>query len=282
MQLTHTMTSFESARDAINGADAMLITAGAGMGVDSGMPDFRGDEGFWVAYPPLAKLGLSFSSITSPKWLEKDPGLFWGFFGHLLALFRETMPHDGFKLLLDAAQRMPAGYYVVTSNVDGQFQKAGFDPERISEMHGSIHRLQCPLPCQPSIWSAEGFQMEVNLDECRAASEFPLCPHCGAIARPNILMFSDEKWIGRHAYQQHAGFEAWLDGLQGKRLVVIECGAGTAIPTIRFISSIGERRVNSTLIRINPREADVTPGHFAVPAGALDGLSAVCAQPVRA
>ena len=48
---------------AIRSADALLITAGAGMGVDSGLPDFRGNEGFWKAYPVVARLGLSFEDM---------------------------------------------------------------------------------------------------------------------------------------------------------------------------------------------------------------------------
>ena len=119
------MDPIDSAKEAIAKADAMLITAGAGMGVDSGLPDFRGNEGFWNAYSPLAALGLSFSSIASPRWFNDDPELAWGFYGHRLTLYRHTTPHDGFKLLLKAARRMHGGYFVVTSNVDGQCQKAG-------------------------------------------------------------------------------------------------------------------------------------------------------------
>jgi hypothetical protein len=50
------MQTISQAARAIQKADAVLITAGAGMGVDSGLPDFRGDEGFWKAYPPFAAL----------------------------------------------------------------------------------------------------------------------------------------------------------------------------------------------------------------------------------
>lgn len=50
------------AAEVLGAADALLITAGAGMGVDSGLPDFRGREGFWRAYPLIAKLGLSLLS----------------------------------------------------------------------------------------------------------------------------------------------------------------------------------------------------------------------------
>ena len=51
---------FAKAAKAICKADAMIVTAGAGMGVDSGLPDFRGDQGFWNAYPMYERLGINF------------------------------------------------------------------------------------------------------------------------------------------------------------------------------------------------------------------------------
>src|SRR6187402_2067468 len=67
-----------AAAEAIRQADALLIGAGAGMGVDSGLPDFRGPEGFWKAYPPYRALGLRFEELASPHWFERDPPLAWG------------------------------------------------------------------------------------------------------------------------------------------------------------------------------------------------------------
>ena len=58
---------------ALREADALLVCAGAGMGVDSGLPDFRGTEGFWRAYPVIAKLGLSFEEMANPAWFQTDP-----------------------------------------------------------------------------------------------------------------------------------------------------------------------------------------------------------------
>ena len=63
--------AIRSAAEAIATADALLIGAGAGMGVDSGLPDFRGDEGFWKAYPPLKKLGISFYEMADPIWFHR-------------------------------------------------------------------------------------------------------------------------------------------------------------------------------------------------------------------
>jgi hypothetical protein len=69
------------AADWIRDADGLLITAGAGIGIDSGLPDFRGPEGFWRAYPALRTEGLTFTEIANPAAFLNDARLAWGFAG---------------------------------------------------------------------------------------------------------------------------------------------------------------------------------------------------------
>ena len=262
------------AAETIQSADALLITAGAGMGVDSGLPDFRGAEGFWKAYPVLARLGLSFAEMANPMWFEKDPYLAWAFYGHRLDLYRRTRPHDGFTKLLGWAANKPEGYFVFTSNVDGQFQQAGFNPERIVECHGSIHHFQCTHECGGVIWEAGNEQVMVDETVFRAANPLPRCHQCGGMARPNILMFSDASWIADRSHTQQGRFLQWLQALEKKsaRLTVIELGAGTAIPTVRYTSESVAKRLRGSLIRINPREPQVPDGCVSFAIGALEGI----------
>jgi NAD-dependent SIR2 family protein deacetylase len=242
----------------LENADALLICAGAGMGVDSGLPDFRGTQGFWQAYPALAQARIAFHEIANPDSFRRDPALAWGFYGHRLALYRATVPHAGFRILREIAARLPGGAFVFTSNVDGQFQRAGFDAERIVECHGSIHRLQCSLPCSDATWPADGFVPDVDAPACRLRSPPPRCPRCGALARPNILMFDDGDWIAAPSEAQFARLQHWRAG--AGRLVVIELGAGLAIPSVRRMAEAQ----GAPLIRINPRDAQL---------GAHEGVS---------
>ena len=160
--------NLRAAADAVRRADALLVGAGAGMGVDSGLPDFRGPEGFWKAYPPFR--GRPFSDLSNPHWFRADPALAWGFFGHRLSLYRAAVPHPGFEVLRRWGERVPLGYFVFTSNVDGQFQKAGFPEDRLAEVHGSIHHLQCTRGCGRGIWPADGVRVDVDPDTIRARS----------------------------------------------------------------------------------------------------------------
>lgn len=254
---------------AIEAADGLLITAGAGMGVDSGLPDFRGNEGFWAAYPALGKTRTNFRAIASPASFLSAPERAWGFYGHRLNLYRDTQPHAGFEILQQIAARMPHGAFVFTSNVDGQFQKAGFSEMQVCECHGSIHHLQClSRLCDPQIWPAGGFLPRVDVDACRLESPLPRCSACDSIARPNILMFNDGDWLEQRTDRQTARLRDWLAKVE--KLVVIELGAGTAIPTVRHF---GER-AGGTLIRINPTEAQIgKPTAVSLQLGALAGLT---------
>lgn len=237
--------------EAIDLADGLLITAGAGMGVDSGLPDFRGTEGFWQAYPALRQAGIRFSTISTPSTFREDPRLAWGFYGHRLNLYRKTQPHEGFSILRDLSRHMEHGAFVFTSNVDGQFQKAGFSSSQIAECHGSIHHLQCLDGCMADIWPADSFVPHVVEARCRLVNEPPLCPWCGEIARPNILMFGDGDWIEHRSRMQETNLQQWLGRV--KRLVILEIGAGTAIPSVRHFGEFQE----GFMIRINPREPDL-------------------------
>jgi len=260
------------AADALRRARTLVITAGAGMGVDSGLPDFRGDQGFWKAYPMYERLGLSFVDAANPRHFGDDPAFGWGFYGHRLHLYRATEPHAGFALLRRWIERFSLEHFVVTSNVDGQFQKAGLDEERIVEVHGSIHHLQCMGPCSDRIWPNRE-EVPVDLSTMRAG-RIPRCPACGAVARPNILMFGDFGWISDRTDGQQRRLDAFAEEHVGEHTVVIELGAGTAIPTIRFASErLGGR--GGLVVRINPREPQIGPEHVAIPAGALEGLTAI-------
>ena len=266
--------SVRRASIALRDADALLVTAGAGMGVDSGLPDFRGNEGFWKAYPPMAKLGVSFVEMANPFWFERDPSLAWGFYGHRLNLYRRTVPHAGFGRLLEIGRTMKEGCFVFTSNVDGQFQIAGFDENRIEECHGSIHHLQCSRPCSQDIWEARGVNPDVDETQFRARDPLPRCPKCGSLARPNVLMFNDWDWVPNRTRMQSERFHRWLEGLSGRgsSLAVVELGAGNAVATVRMTSEAAVRGGRGTLIRINPRDTDVPSGHLSIPLGAEEGI----------
>jgi NAD-dependent SIR2 family protein deacetylase len=179
------------------------------------------------------------------------------------------VPHRGFDVLLRLARRVEASF-VFTSNVDGQFQRAGFPADAIVECHGSIHHLQCLGNCGIGIFAAEA-AVDVDPETFRARPPLPRCPRCGTLARPNILMFGDFGWDDTRSREQSVRFQRFLR-TAARGTCVIECGAGRAIPTVRLTSERTAAALGGTLVRINVREPATPPGHVGIPLGALDAL----------
>ena len=269
----HLESGIDAAAELIAEADAIVVCSGAGIGIDSGLPDFRGENGFWRAYPALGQLGISFVEIANPKAFRQHPRLAWGFYGHRLQLYRSITPHAGFASLLQLADKMPLGLRHFTSNVDGQFQKAGFSDQHVAECHGSIHYLQCMNQCGQVAWSATGFQPEIDEVQCLLLSDLPTCPVCGGLARPNILMFGDWDFEGDRYSHAQDRLLTWFARTQ--RAVVLEIGAGTAIPSARRFAAA----LDVPVVRINPGEAEVARKRdISIAAGAQFALTRIAAR----
>lgn len=257
----------------IGDANALIIAAGAGMGVDSGLPDFRGSDGFWKAYPALAAANIDFYSIACPDAFHLNIRQAWGFYAHRLQLYRDTIPHVGFDILKCIGESKPDGYTIFTSNVDGQFQKAGFDEKLIYECHGSIHYLQCMEPCCNEIWPAT-FTPNIDMDTCTFLGALPRCEYCGGYARPNIKMFDDYDWISERCNHQNLQQKKWLSSAE--KPVIIEIGAGTDIETVRHFTHEISRFDSGHIIRINPTDCKTrSNGDIGLASGALESLEAI-------
>lgn len=106
-----TTEDIKKAAKKIKEATAIVFLSGAGMGVDSGLPDFRGKEGFWKAYPPMQKLGLEFSQMSTPSWFVKDPEFAWGFWTHRYNLYTSKKPHEGYHIIKRFTENKKDGYF---------------------------------------------------------------------------------------------------------------------------------------------------------------------------
>ncbi len=240
--------ALKAAGAVVNHCDALLIVAGAGFGVDSGLPDYRSANGFWRNYPALAKLGLSLEDMSKTAWFETDPALAFGFYRHRAKLYAEAVPHTGFAILkqwASSAERMNGRCFVFTSNIDSQFERAGFDPDtQLYESHGSLAYLQCIKNCSGGkIWSrpppATDGGDEPDPDTFRVPPEsISKCKACGALSRPNVSFFSDsfQAFNKDRAHQQKARLIEFLTRAsnRGHRLCVVETGCGRSIHSLRF------------------------------------------------
>lgn len=243
-------------RNLFGNSDGVVILAGAGMGVDSGLPDFRGNSGLWT------QAKEDFVSLATARGFDDDPMKSWNFYIRRMLMYGNIEPHAGYRILRDLLEGISKDHFVVTTNVDGHFLKAGYDPGIIYEMHGDLRHAQCNQPCTRDIYAMPRFTAELATEE-----EMPRCPNCGYVLRPNVMMFSDSSLIWRNI---DAGEDRYRKWAANKMCILgIELGAGTAIPSLRWF---GEEKT-AALIRINPAEHQTSRSQdIGIPATALRGI----------
>ena len=284
MTSTINPTVFLDAARLVEQADALIICAGAGMGFDSTLPDFRNSTEFWEAYPMLRKENLTFPDLADPEVFEKNSPRAWGFYDYQYKLYNQTTPHDGYQILKRWCSLKNNSSFIYTSNVDGHFLKAGFKEDQIFECNGSINFLQCSRQFGPpclKIWPAEESLnlkfLSIDTEKLVAQSQLPLCPCCHAVARPNTLMLNDYWCLSERVDAQEVRFQQWKDSLDAsasslkQKILVIEIGAGTEIPTVRHLAE----SMNTDIIRINPKESQGAGNVLSIPDGGLEALQKI-------
>ena len=254
-------------------SDAVLVCAGAGMSVDSGLPTYRDKEGFWNDYPPYRELRKDYQTMASPHGFASNPHFAWGFFGHQYDLYKNTQPYIGYYLLLYFLHSKK-NYFVITTNVDGHFLKSGYSENRLHEAHGSIHRLQCTIPCQRSVWDVDtDMHIKIDRPSMTAQDTLPCCPNCHGVARPNIFMFgdTDESYVWEEGQKSADSFMQWKQDNLDKKVVILEIGVG-AEGLKKHVQKYAREFKNSTLIRINPEEDNIFDADFHINDSALNAL----------
>jgi NAD-dependent deacetylase len=164
-----------SARALVDEASVVTVLTGAGMSTDSGIPDFRGPQGLWTKNPKAEQTSNIEYYVSDPEVRR----LAWQ--GRLAWLEHPREPNAGHHALLELEHREVL-HTLVTQNVDGLHQAAGTDPDKVVEVHGTIHETTC-LAC-----GARG-PIEATLDRVRAGDDDPLCLDCGGMLKSATVSF---------------------------------------------------------------------------------------------
>jgi NAD-dependent deacetylase len=156
-------------------ARRIVVLTGAGISTDSGIPDFRGPGGVWTKHPEAVKLATLDAYLADPEvrrraWRTRRDHPAWS-----------AEPTRGHRALVDLerAGRLRA---IITQNIDGLHQRAGSDPDRVIEIHGSIHQVHC-LGC------GDLTSMASTLIRLDRGEEDPPCRRCGGILKSATISF---------------------------------------------------------------------------------------------
>lgn len=261
------MSNLNNVIDLINSADAAAVYAGAGMSVDSGLNPFRGEDGLWTKSISIEGKSYNHLDLMSHHAFIETPKEAWEFILNLKEKYEQTIPHEGYYKLLNALKNKE--HFIVTSNIDEHFLKAGFSEYSILECHGSVNYIQCLDILEREVWLTP----EIKTENVQLAN-LPTCPNCGSICRPNVLLFGDWFWIPIRSTHQQIRYNKWCKEIKEskKRVVAIEIGAGKTIRTIRNAAE-SFASIKFPLIRVNPFDAETKmPNHISVQMSAKDFL----------
>ena len=246
-----------------------LVITGAGVSAESGIPTFRGKDGYWRNLDP--------AKLATPEAFTKNPKLVWEWYRERRQRIRDAQPNPAHQAIVKLGAHADE-FLLVTQNVDDLHLRAESEgqrlsPEKIVQIHGDIFETQCS--------SCEFSRREELEEEEEAKGNLPQCPQCGELMRPGVVWFGEELDLRKIDRVENYLARASCD-------VVIIAGTTAAFGYI-IDWALRARGQNGQLIEVNP---DPTPLRafathlFREPAGIalprlVDELLAVYGHPER-
>lgn len=219
------------AAELMAGARSVVVSTGAGMSKESGIPTFRDAmEGLWARFDP--------QELATEQGFRADPRRVWSWYAWRRRKVAEAVPHPGHLALVELEALVPS-LVVVTQNVDGLHAAAGSSD--VIELHGNLRRVKCLDRGHPY----DGALPESGEDE----EDPPPCPVCGSPLRPDVV------WFGE-LLPERAVERAWR--VAGECDVLLLVGtSGTVWPAAELPHVA--RRSGARVVEVNPTPSELTP-----------------------
>ncbi|WP_419873424.1 Sir2 silent information regulator family NAD-dependent deacetylase [Candidatus Pristimantibacillus sp. PTI5] len=242
----------DKAKAALEETDVILLGGGAGLSAAAGLlysgKRFTDHFGSFIEKYRFTDL---YTSSFYPFGTQEEKWAYWA--KHISLNRYETGPTNLYQDFYQLVQDKP--YFVITTNVESQFEKAGFAPEKVFEIQGNYSFLQCAKGCHNKLYYNEHIVKEMieKTVDCKIPSELvPQCPVCGGKMDPNLrsnqYFVQDENW-----YERDASYKDFLLDAEGKKIVLLELGVGFNTPgIIRYpFERLNYHNENAILIRLN-------------------------------
>lgn len=205
------------------GTNTITVLTGAGISAESGIPTFRGPEGYWT----LGSKVYHPQEMATHQMFQRNPRAVWQWYLYRLSVCQAARPNKGHLALIDLEQWIGSQFTLITQNVDNLHLQAGQSPERTYQIHGNLFHARCAAACQPTVdpLPAGISGKEKNEPIHDAEWEQLHCQKCNSLLRPHVLWF-DESY-NEQLYQ----LDSSLDVAHRTRLlIVVGTSGGTNLP----------------------------------------------------
>ena len=209
--------------ETVRSKSRITVLTGAGISAESGIPTFRGPEGFWTVgsreYHP--------QEMATFTMFSKDPESVWVWYLYRMGLCRAARPNAGHQALTFMESRLRDRFTLITQNVDNLHIRAGSSLERTYQIHGNIFYTRCASSCTNAILPLPNAlpAKEKGGSLTDAEKDLLMCPACGGWLRPHVLWF-DETYD-----EPNYRFNSALETAQRTRLLITVGTAGaTTLP----------------------------------------------------
>ena len=223
--------NIEKLKEKIHTADAVVIGAGAGLSTSAGFV-YTGER-FEKYFSDFAeKYGIKdmYSGGFYPFATQEEHWAYWSRYIYINRYM--DAPKPVYDDLLKQVQ--DKDYFVITTNVDHCFQKAGFDKKRLFYTQGDYGLFQCSEPCCQETFDNEAVirEMVTRQENMKIPTELlPVCPHCGKPLTMNLR--SDDKFVEDEGWHRAAErYENFLRTRAGGKILFLELGVGYNTPII--------------------------------------------------
>lgn len=229
--MKETLNNIENIKKLIDEAEYVLIGGGAGLSSSAGI-EYSGKR-FEDTFKEFIEKYHFTDMYTSGFYDFKTQEEKWAYWAkHMYINDIGMKATDLYKEILELVKNKK--YFVITTNVDDQFYKAGFDKDRIFATQGSYAYIQCSCACHDKIYNATDMvkKMVENIKDCKIPSELvPKCPVCGENMEVNLrkdaYFVQDDNW-----YRQNERYGEFLDNTKDKKVLLLELGVGFNTPGI--------------------------------------------------
>jgi NAD-dependent SIR2 family protein deacetylase len=246
-------------KDKIKNADAIIIGAGAGLSTAAGVN--YGTLNFSKLFPELVKTYGFTDMYTSSFYNFNTEEEKWSYYAkHINYLCTSMEATITYKRLYELVKNK--NYFVITTNVDRQFLKAGFDQNKVFEVQGALSKIQCSKACHNKLYDNTNMvkeMLEKNIETKIPKNLIPKCPVCGEVMEVNLR--KDNFFVEDTYWQEHnKSYEKFINENKDKNILFLEFGVGFNTPgIIRYpFEQLTKKLDNAFLIRINDKYADIS------------------------